>query len=135
MLHSILRILALTRKELLAILKDPRTRMSLLVPSLVQTLIFGYAATSTLRTAVGPFESATGIGGSAGCGTSIAGEPFAIIFTLRDSCTVFERGSTAGLYTRTTNKSPSCGSSRSPFVTKWLPFRVKACSAVLFGTG
>jgi ABC-2 type transport system permease protein len=49
MLDSILRILALTRKELLAILKDPRTRMSLLVPPLVQTLIFGYAASFDLN--------------------------------------------------------------------------------------
>ena len=49
MLDAILRILALTRKELLAILKDPRTRMSLLVPPLVQTLIFGYAASFDLN--------------------------------------------------------------------------------------
>jgi len=40
MLDSILRILALTRKELLSVLKDPRTRMSLLVPPLMQALIF-----------------------------------------------------------------------------------------------
>ena len=32
MFDAILRILALTRKELLAILKDPRSRFSLLIP-------------------------------------------------------------------------------------------------------
>jgi ABC-2 type transport system permease protein len=46
---SLLRILALTRKELLAVLKDKRSRMSLLVPPLVQALIFGYAATYDLN--------------------------------------------------------------------------------------
>ena len=49
MFASILRILALTRKELLAVLKDPRSRMSLLVPPLVQALVFGYAATYDLN--------------------------------------------------------------------------------------
>jgi len=49
MLDSILRILALTRKELLSVLKDHRTRMSLLVPPIVQALIFGYAATYDLN--------------------------------------------------------------------------------------
>ena len=48
MLDPIFRILALTRKELLAVLKDPRSRMSLLVPPLLQTLLFGYAATYDL---------------------------------------------------------------------------------------
>jgi ABC-2 type transport system permease protein len=49
MLGALLRILALTRKELLAVLKDPRSRMSLLVPPVVQALIFGYAATYDLN--------------------------------------------------------------------------------------
>jgi ABC-2 type transport system permease protein len=49
MLDVILRILALTRKELLAILKDPRSRFSLLVPPILQCLIFGYAATYDLN--------------------------------------------------------------------------------------
>jgi ABC-2 type transport system permease protein len=49
MLDSILRILALTRKELLAVLKDRRSRMSLLIPPVVQALIFGYAATYDLN--------------------------------------------------------------------------------------
>src|SRR5262249_50662423 len=48
MVDALLRILALTRKELLAILKDPRGRFSLLVPPIVQCLIFGYAATYDL---------------------------------------------------------------------------------------
>ncbi len=46
---SLLRILALTRKELLAVLKDKRSRTSLLIPPVVQALIFGYAATYDLN--------------------------------------------------------------------------------------
>ncbi|MFI4974972.1 MAG: ABC transporter permease [Caulobacterales bacterium] len=42
------RIIALTRKELLAILKDPRSRITLFVPPIMQCLIFGYAATLDL---------------------------------------------------------------------------------------
>jgi ABC-2 type transport system permease protein len=49
MLDTLLRILALTRKELLAVLKDPRARASLLIPPIVQGLIFGYAATYDLN--------------------------------------------------------------------------------------
>jgi ABC-2 type transport system permease protein len=49
MLDSLLRIAALTRKELLAVLKDRRSRMSLLIPPVVQALIFGYAATYDLN--------------------------------------------------------------------------------------
>src|SRR5215467_2775587 len=49
MLDAILRILALTRKELLAVLKDPRSRLSLLLPPILQCLIFGYAATYDLN--------------------------------------------------------------------------------------
>ena len=48
-LESLLRILALTRKELLAVLKDRRSRLSLLIPPVVQALIFGYAATYDLN--------------------------------------------------------------------------------------
>ncbi len=49
MLASLMRILALTRKELLAVLKERRSRNSLLLPPIVQTLIFGYAATYDLN--------------------------------------------------------------------------------------
>ncbi|HTT04450.1 MAG TPA: ABC transporter permease [Steroidobacteraceae bacterium] len=49
LLASLLRILALTRKELLAVLKDRRARLSLLIPPMVQALIFGYAATYDLN--------------------------------------------------------------------------------------
>lgn len=49
MLESLLRIVALTRKELLAVLKDRRARISLLVPPILQSLIFGYAATYDLN--------------------------------------------------------------------------------------
>ncbi|RDJ24955.1 ABC transporter permease [Bosea caraganae] len=49
MLDSLLRILALIRKELLAILKDPRSRISLIGPPVIQCLVFGYAATYDLN--------------------------------------------------------------------------------------
>jgi ABC-2 type transport system permease protein len=49
MLEALLRIIALTRKELLAVLKDRRSRMSLLIPAIVQGLVFGYAATYDLN--------------------------------------------------------------------------------------
>jgi pyoluteorin transport system permease protein len=49
MFESLLRIVALTRKELLAVLKDRRARLSLLIPPMVQALIFGYAATYDLN--------------------------------------------------------------------------------------
>jgi ABC-2 type transport system permease protein len=49
MLDSILRMLALTRKELLAILKDPRSRYSLVLPPILQCLIYGYVATYDLN--------------------------------------------------------------------------------------
>lgn len=48
MLEGLLRIAALIRKELLAILKDPRSRVSLFLPPVLQCLIFGYAATYDL---------------------------------------------------------------------------------------
>jgi len=46
---SLGRILALTRKELLAILKDPRSRVVLFLPPILQSLIFGYAASYDLN--------------------------------------------------------------------------------------
>ncbi|HKD35208.1 MAG TPA: ABC transporter permease, partial [Pirellulales bacterium] len=49
MLNSLLRILALVRKELLATLKDPRSRFSILIPPILQCLIFGYAASYDLN--------------------------------------------------------------------------------------
>jgi ABC-2 type transport system permease protein len=49
MLAAILRILALTRKELLAILKDSRGRFTLFVPPILQCLIYGYVATYDLN--------------------------------------------------------------------------------------
>ncbi len=51
MLQALLRMIALTRKELLAILKDPRSRITLFVPPILQCLIFGYAATLDLSNA------------------------------------------------------------------------------------
>ncbi len=49
MWNALLRILALTRKELLAVLKDPRGRVTLFIPPAVQCLVFGYAATFDLN--------------------------------------------------------------------------------------
>lgn len=49
MFDAIRRILALTVKELLAILKDPRGRFTLFGPPILQTFIFGYAATFDLN--------------------------------------------------------------------------------------
>ena len=49
MIDSLLRVLALTRKELLATLKDPRSRFAVLFPPIIQCLIFGYAATYDLN--------------------------------------------------------------------------------------
>ncbi|HZV01960.1 MAG TPA: ABC transporter permease [Planctomycetota bacterium] len=48
MFPSLLRIWALVKKELLAALKDPRSRVTLFVPPIVQSLVFGYAATYDL---------------------------------------------------------------------------------------
>src|SRR5262245_61716197 len=42
------RIGHLCRKELLAILKDPSSRVILIMPALMQSLLFGYAATFDL---------------------------------------------------------------------------------------
>ncbi|RYE45086.1 MAG: ABC transporter permease [Hyphomicrobiales bacterium] len=44
----LLRIANLCRKEFLAILKDPSSRVILVVPALMQSLLFGYAATYDL---------------------------------------------------------------------------------------
>lgn len=48
MIESLLRILALARKELLAVLKDPRSRFTLFGPPIIQSLLFGYVATYDL---------------------------------------------------------------------------------------
>jgi ABC-2 type transport system permease protein len=45
----LLRILALIRKEFLAVLKDPRSRFIIFLPPILQCLIFGYAATFDLN--------------------------------------------------------------------------------------
>ncbi len=39
------RILALIRKELAGLWKDPKMRMVLLIPPLIQVILFAYAAT------------------------------------------------------------------------------------------
>jgi ABC-2 type transport system permease protein len=46
---TLLRILNLAWKELLTMVKDPRARLNLIVPPLIQCIIFGYAATYDLR--------------------------------------------------------------------------------------
>jgi ABC-2 type transport system permease protein len=47
-LQSLLRIAALTKKEMLSIVKDRRTLMTLLVPPIIQCIVFGYAASYDL---------------------------------------------------------------------------------------
>jgi len=49
MRDTALRILILCRKELLSIFKDPRSRIVLFAPIVMQTLLFGYAATFDLN--------------------------------------------------------------------------------------
>lgn len=48
MTDSLLRLVALIKKELLAIFKDPRTRFAVFVPPVIQVLIFGYVASFDL---------------------------------------------------------------------------------------
>jgi ABC-2 type transport system permease protein len=48
-IEALLRIIALTRKELLAMLKDPRARFSIFVPPILQCLIYGYVASYDLN--------------------------------------------------------------------------------------
>lgn len=47
-IQSILRILALVKKEMLAVVKDKRSLRSLLVPPIIQCIVFGYAASYDL---------------------------------------------------------------------------------------
>jgi pyoluteorin transport system permease protein len=51
MRSSLLRILALIRKEFLAVLKDPRSRFIIFLPPILQCMIFGYAASFDLSSA------------------------------------------------------------------------------------
>ncbi len=48
-MNSFFRILALIRKELIAILKDPRSRFVVLGPPILQMIVFGYAGTFDLN--------------------------------------------------------------------------------------
>ena len=47
-MDALIRIAALIRKELLALFKDPSSRMILVMPPLLQALLFGYGATFDL---------------------------------------------------------------------------------------
>jgi ABC-2 type transport system permease protein len=49
MIRSLLRILALIRKELLAVLKDKKSRVTVFLPPILQCLLFGYAASYDLN--------------------------------------------------------------------------------------
>ena len=49
MLDFLRRVISLWRKELLAILKDPANRVILVIPSLLESFLFGYAATYDLN--------------------------------------------------------------------------------------
>ena len=44
-----LRIVALMRKEFLALMKDKKSRFTIVIPPIVQLLVFGYAATYDLN--------------------------------------------------------------------------------------
>jgi ABC-2 type transport system permease protein len=46
---SLLRIVSLIRKEVQALLRDPRSRVILFLPALLQSVLFGYAATFDLN--------------------------------------------------------------------------------------
>jgi ABC-2 type transport system permease protein len=48
MMATLHRIAILIRKELIAVLKDPRSRLVLVMPVMLQSLLFGYAATFDL---------------------------------------------------------------------------------------
>jgi ABC-2 type transport system permease protein len=48
-MDSLFRIWALTKKELLAVLKDKVARISLFVPPIIQSFVFGYAASYDLN--------------------------------------------------------------------------------------
>lgn len=48
---SLRRIANMCHKEFLAVVKDPKTRAILFVPALVQSMLFGYAATFDLTDA------------------------------------------------------------------------------------
>jgi ABC-2 type transport system permease protein len=49
MRSSLLRIFALVQKEFLAVLKDPRSRVIIFLPPILQSIIFGYAASFDLN--------------------------------------------------------------------------------------
>ena len=46
---ALLRIRSLVQKEMLALLRDPRSRVILVLPPLLQSILFGYAATFDLN--------------------------------------------------------------------------------------
>jgi len=49
MIKTLLRIAALVKKEFLALLKDKKSRTVIIVPPILQSLVFGYAATFDLN--------------------------------------------------------------------------------------
>ncbi|MEJ2409351.1 MAG: ABC transporter permease [Novosphingobium sp.] len=49
LIATIAQILALCRKEVLALVKDPANRVILIGPALIQSMLFGYAATFDLK--------------------------------------------------------------------------------------
>lgn len=44
-MEFLIRIASLVRKELLAVLRDKKSRLALIIPPIIQIAIFGYAAT------------------------------------------------------------------------------------------
>lgn len=49
MIEALLRVAALAHKELLALLKDPQSRIALILPPILQCLLYGYVATYDLN--------------------------------------------------------------------------------------
>ena len=82
LLAALLRIGFLCRKELLALLKEPSSRVILLAPALVQSLLFGYAATFEVTHA--PYAVLDQSGGAAA----------AEVLRRLDGSTTFERTAT-----------------------------------------
>lgn len=60
MLQALFRILALARKELVTMLRDAGTRKILVVPILVQSILFGYGATFNLERVPWTYFDASG---------------------------------------------------------------------------
>lgn len=75
MRDTLWRIRILFKKEMLTILKDPRSRVILIVPAIVQSLIFGYAATYDLDNVPYALLDQDHSGASKALAAKLAGSP------------------------------------------------------------